>query len=148
VVLSFLAETGFFRPDEIDIAREVLDAALAEGPQGHYQSFVACTGGETVGWICYGPTPCTLGTFDIYWIGVASAWQGHGIGRALTAFAEHAIAQRGGRLLVIETSSRETYRPTRCFYEALGYHEAGRIAEFYGPGDHRVILTKSLHQKE
>ena len=38
VVLSFLAETGFFQPGEIDIAREVLDAALADGPQGHYQS--------------------------------------------------------------------------------------------------------------
>jgi D-alanine-D-alanine ligase len=148
VVLSFLAETSFFRPDEVDIAREVLDAALADGPQGHYQSFVAGVDGQTVGWICYGPTPCTLGTFDIYWIGVAPAWQGRGVGRALTAFAEQAIAQRGGRLLVIETSSRETYRPTRCFYEALGYREAGRIAEFYGPGDHRVILTKSLPQNE
>jgi len=144
VVLSFLAETGFFRPDEIDIAREVLDAALADGPKGHYQSFVACVKGEAVGWICYGPTPCTLGTFDIYWIGVAPAWQGRGIGRALTVFAEQAIAQRGGRLLVIETSSREAYRPTRLFYEALGYHEAARIAEFYGPADHKVILLKNI----
>jgi hypothetical protein len=25
-VLSFLSDTGFFRPDEIDIAREVLDS--------------------------------------------------------------------------------------------------------------------------
>ena len=143
VVLSLLAETGFFRPDEIDIAREVLDAALADGPKGHYQSFVACIKGETVGWICYGPTPCTLGTFDIYWIGVAPAWQGCGIGRALTVFAEQAISQRGGRLLVIETSSRETYRPTRLFYEALGYHEAARIAEFYAPADDKVILLKN-----
>lgn len=144
VVLSFLADTGFFRPDEIDIAREVLDAAIADGPKGHYQSFVACINQDTVGWICYGPTPCTLGTFDIYWIGVAPAWQGRGIGRALTVFAEQAISQRGGRLLVIETSSRETYRPTRQFYEALGYREAARIAEFYGPGDHKVVLVKDV----
>ena len=170
-VLSFLAETGFFRPDEIDIARELLDAALAEGPKGHYQSFVACvdssqlsvpssrlgdgseqlstdngqpsTSSETVGWVCFGPTPCTLGTFDIYWIGVAPAWQGRGIGRALTDFAEQAISERGGRLLVVETSSRETYLPTRRFYEALGYREAARIADFYGPGDHKVILVKA-----
>jgi len=169
-VLSFLAETGFFRPDEIDIAREVLDAALADGPNGHYQSFVACvespqpsvhssqssktppqlstdnrqlaTTSETVGWICYGPTPCTLGTFDIYWIGVASTMQGRGIGRALTAFAEQAIADRGGRLLVIETSGRETYVPTRRFYEALGYREVSRVPEFYAPADDRVVLTK------
>ncbi len=143
-VLSFLAETGFFQPGEIDIAREVLDAALAEGPTGHYQSFVACVNGDTIGWICYGPTPCTIGTFDIYWIGVASAWQGRGIGRALTVFAEQAIAQRGGRLLVIETSGRETYHPTRQFYLAMGYHEAARVADFYGPGDPRVVLVKEV----
>jgi D-alanine-D-alanine ligase len=172
-VLSFLAETGFFRPDEIDIARELIDSAIAEGPTGHYQSFVACVNQEPdcglriadcglkkardanpkseirnpkslpVGWVCWGPTPCTLGTYDIYWIGVAPAWQGRGIGRALTDFAEQAIAEQGGRLFVVETSNRETYTPTRRFYEKRGYHEAGRLPDFYGPGDDKVILLKA-----
>jgi D-alanine-D-alanine ligase len=142
VVLSFLAETSFFRPDEIDIAREVLDSALAEGPQGHYQSFVAEIDRQTVGWVCYGPAPCTIGTFDIYWIGVSSAWQGYGIGRALTAFVEQAIRERGGRLFVVETSGRDSYTPTRRFYEALGYRLAASIPDFYGPGDPRVIFIK------
>ena len=48
-----------------------------------------------------------------------------------------------GRLFVVETSSRETYTPTRRFYEALGYWEAGRIPDFYGPGDDRVIFLKA-----
>ena len=74
---------------------------------------------------------------------MAPAWQGRGIGRALTNFAEQAIAERGGRLFVVETSSREAYTPTRRFYEALGYYEAGRIPDFYGPGDDRVIFLKS-----
>jgi len=170
VVLSFLAETGFFRPDEIDIARELIDSAIAEGPKGHYQSFVACvnqgpdcglkeTPGANpkseirnpkslpVGWVCWGPTPCTLGTFDIYWLGVASNMQGRGIGRALTNFAEQKITERGGRLFIVETSSRETYTPTRRFYEALGYHKAGRIPDFYGPGDDRVIFLKAAKAK-
>jgi D-alanine-D-alanine ligase len=143
VVLSFLAETGFFRPDEIDIARELIDAAIAEGPKGHYQSFVARVNEETVGWVCWGPTPCTRGTYDIYWIGVATAWQGRGIGRTLTNFAEQAIAECGGRLFVVETSSRDVYTPTRRFYEALGYNEASRIPDFYGPGDDKIIFLKS-----
>ena len=75
---------------------------------------------------------------------MAPAWQGRGIGRALTVFAEQAIAQRGGRLLVIETSSRETYHPTRQFYLSMGYREAARIAEFYGPADHKVVLVKEV----
>lgn len=99
--------------------------------------------GQTVGWVCYGPTPCTVGTFDIYWIGVSSAWQGHGIGRALTAFVEQAIRDRGGRLFVVETSGRDSYTPTRRFYEALGYHLAASIPDFYGPGDPRVIFIKA-----
>lgn len=159
VVLSLLADTGFFRPDEIDVARELLDAALAEGPEGHYQSFVARTlpqdtsrtaheVPETVGWVCFGPTPCTMGTWDIYWLGVASAWQDRGVGRALTAFAEQTIRERGGRLFVVETSSRESYGPTRRFYETLGYREAGRIPDFYGSGDHRVIFIKTAEADE
>jgi ribosomal protein S18 acetylase RimI-like enzyme len=143
VVLSFLSDTGFFRPDEIDIAREVLDAALAEGPKGHYQSFVAEVDGETVGWVCYGPTPCTMGTYDIYWIGVSPLWQGQGVGRTLTAFAEQAIRDQGGRLFVVETSGRESYTSTRRFYEALGYEQAASIPDFYGPGDPRVIFIKA-----
>ncbi len=144
-VLSFLADTGFFRPDEIDIAREVLDSALAEGPKGHYQSFVAEMEGQTVGWVCYGPTPCTIGTYDIYWIGVSSACQGKGIGRALMAFVEQAIRDSGGRLFVVETSGRESYTPTRRFYEALGYQQAAGIPDFYGPGDPRVIFIKAAN---
>src|SRR5574340_793102 len=124
------------------MARELNDSGIAEGPKGHYQSYVATvessqlsvpssqsagagrelptancqlSTSETVGWVCWGPTPCTLGTFDIYWIGVAPAWQGRGVGRALTAFAEQKIAERGGRLCVVETSSREAYAPTRHF---------------------------------
>ena len=34
VVLSFLAETGFFRPDEIDIARELIDSGDRRRAQG------------------------------------------------------------------------------------------------------------------
>ena len=132
-VLSFLSDTGFFRPDEIDIAREVLDSALAEGPKGHYQSFVAEVDGETVGWICYGPTPCTIGTYDIYWIGVSSAWQGQGIGRALTAFAEQAIRDRGGRLFVVETSGREIVHPDAAVLRGPGLRAGGQHPGFLRP---------------
>jgi hypothetical protein len=67
-VLGLLKRTGFFRPGELKIAAEVYDAAIAAGPGGDYQSFVARDVQSTVGWVCYGPTPCTEGTFDIYWL--------------------------------------------------------------------------------
>jgi len=58
--------------------------------------------------------------------------------------AERMIIQRGGRMCIIETSSREIYSPTRKFYAKMGYHEEGRIAGFYTPGDDKVIYVKRL----
>lgn len=143
-VLALVEATGFFRPAEVEVAREVLDAALAGGEGGHYQSFAACLGGRVVGWVCFGPTPCTEGTFDIYWIAVAREQQGKGIGAALMEYAEGLIAARGGRLAVVETSGRPDYEPTRRFYLGLGYREASRVRDFYAPGDDKVVYTKRL----
>jgi D-alanine-D-alanine ligase len=143
-ILSLVAETGFFRPDELEVAREVLDEALAKGAGGHYQSFTAEDGGKPVGWVCFGPTPCTLGTFDVYWIAVAPSHQGRGLGAAMMRHAEGLIAARDGRIAVVETSGRPVYDPTRRFYERLGYGEAARIADFYAPGDDKIVYTKSM----
>ncbi len=143
-ILALVAGTGYFRDDELPVAQEVLDEALKAGPAGHYQSLTALADGEPVGWICFGPTPCTLGTFDIYWIAVARTHQGQGIGARLLQRAEAMMRVRHGRLAVIETSGQERYGSTRGFYLKCGYHEDARIAEFYAPGDDKVIYTKSL----
>lgn len=143
-ILALVAATGYFRPDELPIAQEVLDEALKAGPAGHYQSLTAVQEGVPVGWLCFGPTPCTLGTFDIYWIAVDRACQGQGIGTRLVQRAEEMIKARGGRLAVIETSGQERYGSTRGFYVKCGYHEAARVADFYAPGDDKVIYTKHI----
>jgi D-alanine-D-alanine ligase len=143
-IVQFLGNTGFFRPDEMTIAAEVLDDALAKGPEGHYQSFTASIAGRPVGWICYGPTPCTLGTYDIYWIGVDPTCQGKGIGRLLMEYAEERIRRLGGRLVVVETSGRAIYDATRAFYLRVNYTEATRLPEFYAPNDDKVVYLKRL----
>jgi len=146
VILDFMRRMGMFRPDEMDVAAEVLDDALAKGPGGHYQSFV-CSDAvrrSAIGWVCFGPTPCTVGTFDIYWIAVARDCQGRGVGKALMARAERLIAARGGRLAVVETNGRDEYEPTRQFYLRCGYAVGARVADFYAPGDDKVILIKRL----
>ena len=145
-ILRFMRGTGFFHEGEIEIAREVLDEALAKGPDGHYQSFTLLEGATPCGWICFGPTPCTIGTFDVYWIGVGAGCQGRGYGRALLEHAERLIRQRAGRQIIIETSGRPQYETTRGFYLKTGYREAARIPDFYGPGDARVIYAKPLDQ--
>lgn len=143
-ILEFMIATDFFRDDEIEIAREVLDEALAKGPDGHYQSFTADLDGRPAGWVCYGPTPCSLGTFDIYWIAVDPRRQSRGLGKALMTFAENEIRTRSGRLVIVETNGRPSYHPTRSFYLRVGYHEAARVTDFYAPGDDKVIYAKVL----
>jgi hypothetical protein len=54
------------------------------------------------------------------------------------------MADSGGRLAVIETSSRPAYERTRKFYLKHGYAVQARVADFYAPGDDRVICTKVL----
>lgn len=145
-IVRLTENTGYFRPDEIAVACEVLDDALVKGPEGHYQSFTAESGGKAVGWICVGPTPCTVGTYDIYWIVVAPSCQRKGVGGALLRQAESLISSRSGRLCIIETSGKGLYDSTRDFYHKMGYSEQARITDFYAAGDDKIVFTKQLEQ--
>ena len=100
---------------------------------------------ELVGYACYGPTPGTDRTYDLYWIAVDAASQRAGIGTILLDEVERRLQGQHARLLVIETSSRSDYARTRAFYERRGYADTARVAEFYAPGDDRIILTKRFH---
>jgi ribosomal protein S18 acetylase RimI-like enzyme len=143
-VISLIERTGFFHDDEVAVAAEVLDDALAAGPHCDYQSFTAEVDGTPAGWVCFGPTPCTVATFDIYWIAVDPEIQGRGVGSALIAHAEALIRKRGGKLSIIETSGRDLYAPTQQFYLRVGYTEAARIPHFYAPDDAKIIYVKQM----
>ncbi|MEJ2081390.1 MAG: GNAT family N-acetyltransferase [Acidobacteriota bacterium] len=143
-ILSLLSATGYFRPDEVATAAEVLDEAAAEASDGHYQSYTFELENLPVGWVCWGQTPCTVGTFDLYWLVVSPLEQGKGIGRRLMEFAEDSIRRQGGRIIVVETAGRPDYAPTRAFYARIGYREAARLADFYAPGDDKVVFTKPM----
>jgi len=58
-------------------------------------------------------------------------------------FAEQKIRDAGGRLYIVETSGRESYLPTRKFYEKIGYTIAACVKDFYAVGDDKIIYTKT-----
>jgi ribosomal protein S18 acetylase RimI-like enzyme len=97
-----------------------------------------------VGYICYGPTPMTDGTFDLYWIASDPAARGRGVGAGLVGAMERDLRERKGRLVRVETSAQEAYGPTRGFYAALKYVEEARFRDFYKAGDDLIILAKRL----
>ena len=134
---------GLFREEEILVALEVFDEAVRNGPGNTYRVLGAEVDGRLAGWICWGPTPCTVGTYDLYWMAVDPRLQGTGIGTALMAEMERRLAGIA-RLIVVETAGRPDYAPTRAFYESRGYRVAATIPEFYAPGDDQVVFVKRV----
>lgn len=134
--------TARFRESEVATALELLDESLAGDDD--YRFIGAYDGEVLTGYACWGPTPGTEGTHDLYWIVVDPARQGAGIGRELLRHVEQLLAADGGRLLVAETSGRADYVRTRSFYEKYGFTRAATIPGYYAPGDDLVVYTKDL----
>jgi len=96
------------------------------------------------GFACYGPIPLTQGVYDLYWIVVDPAYQKKGNGRYLLGYVEREVKKQGGRMLLIETSSQESYVATTRFYERNGYQLAARIKDFYRIGDDKLVFSKVM----
>ena len=136
--------TGFFRPDEVDVAVELIQERLAKGLDSGYHFWFADSGSKTVGYVCYGPIPCTIDSFDLYWIVVDREGQGHGLGGELAALTERSAKAMGGRRIYVETAGKALYLPTRTFYEKIGYFQAAELPDFYEPGDSKIVYQKNL----
>jgi ribosomal protein S18 acetylase RimI-like enzyme len=146
-VIQILENTPEFTPAEVALACELIDAYL-EDPRGSgYYHLIVEDSGMIAGYVCYGPTPITEGTWDIYWIAVDRNIQGKGVGRELMTAAENKIFHAGGRLILVETSSKAGYEKTNLFYQRLGYKEACRIIDFYMIGDDKIIYEKRFIPK-
>jgi GNAT superfamily N-acetyltransferase len=143
-IRDIVASSGFFYPGEIEVAVELVDERLSKGKASGYHFVLADLGGRTVGYACFGPIACTQSSYDLYWIAVHRDFRTKGLGRRLIDRSERAVAAQGGCRIYVETSSRIQYEPTRAFYRHMGYVEQARLADFYGPGDDKVICVKVL----
>lgn len=141
-LMAMLRNTPEFTPQEVAVAEEVIDSYLYNPDS--YNTLVAEINKGVAGYICYGRTPLTESTWDIYWLAVSADKRGLGVGSALTAFAEKQIGDSGGRLIIIETSSKPSYEKTRHFYIDHGYEVVCQIPDFYSPGDDKIILQKRI----
>ena len=158
-VRDILTATKVFREEEVDVAIELFDEvygspiAVNRNPNyapanSDYFFLGAFTPEEELaGFACYGPTPGTDRTYDLYWIAVHPSAQGSGSGTILLNEVERRLKGQNARLLVVETSSRSDYKNTRGFYFRRGYVEAARACDFYAPADDRITFTKRLQSR-
>ena len=144
-IRDLVEATGFFRPDEIEIAGELVQEHLEKGPaESGYYFVVASKNGKVIGYGCYGPIPCTLTSYDIYWVAVSPEFQGKGLGKIILTEMERLIFEAGGKRAYVETSTQIRYASTRSFYERCGYRCDVVLDDFYEPGDGKAIYSKSM----
>jgi ribosomal protein S18 acetylase RimI-like enzyme len=143
-LLGALRQAGTFTSEEVRTALELIDEWLQRGERSEYLTYVLEDGGTVRGYVCYGPTPMTDSTYDLYWIAVDPTAHGQGYGRRLLTFAEADILRRRGRLVLIETSSQDVNQSTIRFYERAGYDLVARIGNFYRAGDDKLVFAKDL----
>ncbi|MHB8953667.1 MAG: GNAT family N-acetyltransferase [Pirellulaceae bacterium] len=143
-VRELVNATGVFTPAEVEVAVELVLERLAKGDGSGYYFVFAERDQRPIGYACYGPIACTVGSYDLFWIAVHRDCQGQGLGRMLVAETERLIRERRGRHIYIETSNRPQYAPTRGFYLHCDYREVAVFADFYAPGDDKVVYVKKL----
>ena len=141
VVHSISAETGL---------SDGSDAGSPLEPMDHEHTWIVLEDASdtVVGAAYYGPEAHSDRVWNLYFLAVTEKSQGGGTGSALVAYVESDLRKRGdefAKLLLIETSSVESFEPTRSFYRKLGYVEEARVREYYGPGDDKVVYWKLLN---
>ena len=135
-----------FNPEEKECVRELWDDYVNAGIDSPYR-FCICRdqeNGEVNGFACYGKHPLTESTYDLYWIAVDPARQRTGAGSDLLGYVEKQVAALNGRQLLIETSSTPDYQGARTFYRHHRYRRAAVLRDFYAPGNHLIIYSKTL----
>jgi len=144
-LLSMLIKTRSFTSAEIDVAMELIDIVLKDQIQKDYQIYCMVDDqDQAIGYICYGPTPMTQGTFDLYWIAVDPDFQEQGVGSKLLSFLEEVVKAEGGRMILADTSTIPHYEKTQKFYLKNGFQEVARVLDYYHPGNDRVTFCRRL----
>ena len=141
-VRELVLATGFFNAEEVEIAAELVAERLQRGPASGYEFLFSERDGRLLAYSCFGRIPCTLASWDLYWIAVHPDAQGTGLGRHLLQETEQRVLSRGGQALYAETSGRAQYVPTRAFYTHCGYKTAAVLEDFYAPGDAKHVFVK------
>jgi ribosomal protein S18 acetylase RimI-like enzyme len=134
-----------FSPEDVNCIQDLWkESWQSETDVDRYHFIIAENKNQIMGFACYGHRPLTAGTYDFYWLGVDPTFQKQGIGRALMKQVENEILDKKGYLLIIETSSSESFSTPRAIYTSFGYQFVAQIPDFYKPGDGLVIFTKFL----
>ena len=133
--------SGLFRPEELPAVEGMLSAHFAAGDSSEQTILVSESEGRLTGVVCFTERPFADRVWELQMIAVAGDLQGRGIGSQLLRAVECVVRDRGGRLLLIETSDQGRFERTRSFYRRHGYDEVARIPDYFSDGDGKVSFV-------
>ena len=146
-VLEFLRvseSSGLFRGEELGAVEGMLEGHFAAGESSEQTILVYDSGGVLRGVVCFTERPFADRVWELQMIAVDGAEQRRGIGARMLRAVEDWVRERGGRLLLIETSDQGSFERTREFYRSHGYAEVARIPDYFADGDGKVSFVRRL----
>ena len=139
---KIMKSTGFFEAvfDEIDSGKaDVSD--IIKNPDGEEKIIFAEVDGVPRAFAVFGRECCCDALVYMSWICVDNSLRGMGLGGKLMAEVLADIWAAGARKLLLQTSGRPQYAPTRAFYEKLGFKREAEIADYYTAGESSVFYS-------
>lgn len=142
-LLEVATASGLFETEQIDELAEMLRTHFGSDES----SDVWLTDHEhrkPIGVAYVAPERMTVGAWNLYLLAVHPDEQRKGHGKALLAYVERILSDRGARVLLVETAGTADFDYVRSFYSKSGYEEEARIRAFYDAGVDKVIYRKAL----
>lgn len=141
-LLTLAEATGLFESEQVDELKQMLMQHF-QHPQSQEMWFTDAEH-ELVGVAYVAPERMTQGTWNLYLIAIHPSYQQQGRGSNLLQHVEQRLAERGERILLVETSGTEDFEYVRAFYRSRGYEEEAKIRDFYADGIDKIVFRKSL----
>ncbi|WP_138497414.1 GNAT family N-acetyltransferase [Nostoc sp. PA-18-2419] len=142
-LLALAEATGLFESNQIEELAQMLNQHFDDKTDNQGVWFTDYDN-EPVGVAYAAPERMTEGTWNLYLIAIHPVRQRQGRGAFLLHHVEQMLANKGERMLLVETSGLKDFEYVRAFYRKSGYEEEARIREFYKLGDDKVIFRKAL----
>ncbi len=143
-MVDLVVAAGMFSPDDAWLVGGMLADYFETNKEGGHVCVIDDEGGP-LGVAYYQPEPAADRVWDLTMIAVRPVRQGQGRGAAMLRRVEEDLRARGGRLLLVETSSFPQYDRTRAFYVKCGYEEEARVRDYWAVGDDLVVFRKALN---
>lgn len=90
------------------------------------------------------PEKLTNGTYNLLAIGVSKHYQRKGIAIEMMNHIEQELKSKGGRILIVETSSDDAQIGARKLYKKIGYTQEAVIRDFWNEGEDKIVFWKKL----